>query len=88
MIFLTISVDVNIGHRRSSFPHIHVPLRSLHVKSFNTLMDAKEEKKEKKKKKKGRMSRKTKSHVFPSKTASVSASIPEVEKEEYSVRIR
>lgn len=45
-------------------------------------MDATKEKKEKRKKKKH------KSHVFPSKTASVSASIPEVEKEEYSVRGR
>ncbi|WAR10579.1 B3A3-like protein [Mya arenaria] len=83
------------GHRRSSFPHIHVPLKSLHSHSSKNFaapieqVDDEEKepgiKKKKKKRKKSRQHvKKSKSNVFPSKTATVSASIPEVEREEYS----
>lgn len=83
------------SHRRSSFPHTHVPLKSLHnhsSKNFATLVDQDEaEKKEKKKKRKKKKSeekkkkpKKSKSNIFPSKSAMLSPSIPEVEHEEYS----
>ncbi|XP_052813602.1 anion exchange protein 2-like isoform X2 [Mya arenaria] len=83
------------SHRRSSFPHIHVPLKSLHSHSSKNFaapieqVDDEEKepgiKKKKKKRKKSRQHvKKSKSNVFPSKTATVSASIPEVEREEYS----
>jgi len=47
----------------------------------------KKKRKKKHKKHKGHV-RKSKSNIFPSKCAPVSASIPEVEHEEYSVRER
>ncbi|XP_060562813.1 anion exchange protein 2-like isoform X2 [Ruditapes philippinarum] len=81
------------SHRRSSFPHIHVPLKSLHshsVKNFATYMndEVQKEKQKKKRRKKKEKSKhpkkKSKSIIFPSKSALLSPSIPEVEKEEYS----
>ncbi|XP_052235491.1 anion exchange protein 2-like isoform X2 [Dreissena polymorpha] len=77
------------SHRRSSFPHIHVPLKSLHNHSVKSLAstamgEPKGLKRKKKKKSKNKTPRKSKSLIFPSRCASISASIPEVEKEEYS----
>ncbi|XP_045178660.2 anion exchange protein 2-like isoform X2 [Mercenaria mercenaria] len=80
------------SHRRSSFPHIHIPLKSLHshsVKNFATYIDeeVKNEKKKKRRKKKEKSKhhkKKSKPIIFPSRSALLSPSIPEVEKEEYS----
>ncbi|KAL4216954.1 Anion exchange protein 3 [Mactra antiquata] len=81
------------SHRRSSFPHIHVPLKSLHshsLKNFATLIHEDEEKPTKKKKKKksgsgkSKRQKKQKTIIYPSKSALLSPAIPEVEKEEYS----
>ena len=86
-----------VGHRRASFPHAHVPLRSLSShssKNFAALLEeaedaeAKKRKKEKKKKKKKKSPEKPKKlrPIFPSKSATMHPAIPEVEVEEFSVR--
>lgn len=74
------------SHRRSSFPHIHVPLKSLHSHSLKNLADEEvaEKRERKKKKHSAKKSKKTKSIIFPSKSALLSPVIHEVEKEEYS----
>ena len=87
-----------VGHRRASFPHAHVPLKSLSShssKNFAALIEevenaeAKRRRKEKKKKKKKKSPEKPKKEkprpIFPSKSATMSPAIPEVEVEEFSV---
>lgn len=46
----------------------------------------KKKKKRRKKKSKAKVAKKSKSNIFPSKSALLSPAIPEVENEEYSVR--
>ncbi|XP_060080773.1 band 3 anion transport protein-like [Ylistrum balloti] len=70
------------SHRRDSFPHIHHPLKALRSsRSSKSIRDDKPKKKKKKKKKRKMHTAKS----FPSRSATLSPPIPEVEVEEYDI---